>query len=123
MPPKRRHIRLTFVATGESLFAELLDDETPATCDLVWDLLSVERDLFHGRWSGVKSRLFCSFLQTSQAPMSSSNSAGSTNQLISKYRFPESHSSLVSIHDAVTNRKQDSRLGKILTTRVLRLIS
>ena len=51
--------------------------------------------------------------------MSSSNSAGSTNQLISKYRFPES-SSLVSIHNAVTNRKQDSR-GKILTTRVLRL--
>ncbi len=71
----------------------------------------------------VKSRLFCSFLQTSQAPMSSSNSAGSTNQLISKYRFPESHSSLVSIHNAVTNRKQDSRFGKILTTRVLRLIS
>ncbi len=55
--------------------------------------------------------------------MSSSNSAGSTNQLISKYRFPESHSSLVSIHNAVTNRKQDSRFGKILTTRVLRLIS
>ena len=78
---------------------------------------------YNGLVDLVKSRLFCSFLQTSQAPMSSSNSAGSTNQLISKYRFPESHSSLVSIHNAVTNRKQDSRFGKILTTRVLRLIS
>ncbi len=54
MPPKRRHIRLTFVATGESVVAELLDDEAPATCDLVWDLLPVEHDLFHGRWSGTE---------------------------------------------------------------------
>ncbi len=90
-----------------------------------WGLAKVRLAKFKGlpRHTLVKSRLFCSFLQTSQAPMSSSNSAGSTNQLISKYRFPESHSSLVSIHNAVTNRKQDSRFGKILTTRVLRLIS
>ena len=54
MPPKRRHIRLTFIATGESVVAELLDDEAPATCDLVWDLLPVEHDLFHGRWSGTE---------------------------------------------------------------------
>lgn len=27
-----RHIRLTYVATGESAVAELLDDEAPALC-------------------------------------------------------------------------------------------
>lgn len=52
MPQKRRHIRLSFVETGESVVAELLDDEAPATCELVWNMLPLQHDLYHGRWSG-----------------------------------------------------------------------
>ena len=51
-PPARRHIRLSFVTTGESVIAEMLDDEAPRTCELVWDLLPVEHELIHGRYSG-----------------------------------------------------------------------
>jgi hypothetical protein len=54
MPP-RRHIRLTFVETGQSVVAEMLDDEAPRTCQLVWDLLPVEHDLIHGRYSGMEA--------------------------------------------------------------------
>ena len=39
--PNRRKLRLTFVATGESVIAELLDDEAPEVCRVVWDLLPV----------------------------------------------------------------------------------
>ena len=54
MTEDRRHIRLTFVASGESVVAEMLDDEAPATCDLVWDLLPLEHDLYHGQFSGAE---------------------------------------------------------------------
>ena len=55
MPSPRRHVRLTFVKTGESVVAEMLDDEAPLTCQLVWDLLPVESDLIHGRYSGMEA--------------------------------------------------------------------
>lgn len=55
MAQDRRHIRLTFVATGESVVAELLDDEAPATCQLVWDMLPLEHDLYHGQYSGAEA--------------------------------------------------------------------
>ena len=38
----RRHIRLTYVATGESVVAELLDDEAPEVCRIVWERLPIE---------------------------------------------------------------------------------
>ncbi len=50
----RRHIRLTFVATGESVIAEVLDDDAPKTCRLVWDRLPLEAALVHGRYSGME---------------------------------------------------------------------
>jgi hypothetical protein len=50
----RRKIRLTFVATGESVLAEMLDDEAPAVCRLVWDLLPVETRVVHGMYSGAE---------------------------------------------------------------------
>jgi Protein of unknown function (DUF3830) len=50
----RRHIRLTFIATGESLLAEMLDDEAPAVCRLVWDLLPIETRAIHGMYSGAE---------------------------------------------------------------------
>lgn len=52
--PTQRHIRLTFVATGESVAAELLDDEAPRTCEMVWNRLPLEHDLGHGRYSGME---------------------------------------------------------------------
>ncbi len=54
MPPTRRRIRLTFPTTGESVVAELLDDEAPQTSRLVWERLPVERPLTHGRYSGAE---------------------------------------------------------------------
>lgn len=51
---KRRTLRLTYVATGESVDAELLDDEAPEVCRLVWDLLPVEGRLLHGMYSGAE---------------------------------------------------------------------
>jgi hypothetical protein len=52
--PSRRTIRLTFVATGESVIAEMLDDEAPEVCRLVWDLLPVEGKVLHGMYSGAE---------------------------------------------------------------------
>jgi hypothetical protein len=55
MPSPRRHIRLSFVETGESVIAEMLDDDSPLTCRLVWDMLPVEHELIHGRYSGMEA--------------------------------------------------------------------
>ena len=51
---ERRKIRLTFVATGESVLAEMLDDEAPEVCRLVWDLLPIETRAIHGMYSGAE---------------------------------------------------------------------
>jgi hypothetical protein len=51
---QRRHIRLSYIATGESVVAELLDDEAPLTCRQIWDLLPVENPLIHGQFSGTE---------------------------------------------------------------------
>src|SRR3954470_20969127 len=52
--PNRRTIRLSYVVTGESVVAELLDDEAPEVCRLVWDLLPVENKTIHGQFSGAE---------------------------------------------------------------------
>jgi hypothetical protein len=52
--PTRRKIRLTYVATGESVTAELLEDEAPEVCRIVWDLLPVEGKVLHGMYSGAE---------------------------------------------------------------------
>jgi len=54
MPHSRRHLRLTFVATGESVLAEVLDDEAPGVCQLVWEILPVETKVIHGMYSGAE---------------------------------------------------------------------
>lgn len=51
---QRRHIRLTFLKTGESAEAELLDDEAPETCRLLWELLPVTKNAIHGMYSGAE---------------------------------------------------------------------
>ena len=50
----RRHIRLTFTKTGESVIADLLDDEAPEVCRIVWDLLPIETRAIHGMYSGAE---------------------------------------------------------------------
>src|SRR5262245_38866565 len=50
----RRRVRLTYVATGESVVAEMLDDEAPEVCRIVWDLLPVEGKVLHGMYSGAE---------------------------------------------------------------------
>ncbi len=50
----RRKIRLTFVETGESVLAEMLDNEAPEVCRIVWDLLPVETRAIHGMYSGAE---------------------------------------------------------------------
>src|SRR5438477_2659845 len=52
--PHRRTIRMTYVATGESVVAELLDDEAPEVCRIVWDLLPIEGKVLHGMYSGAE---------------------------------------------------------------------
>lgn len=54
MTPKRRQIRLTFVNTGESVLAEMLDDEAPGVCRHIWELLPVESKVIHGMYSGAE---------------------------------------------------------------------
>ena len=50
----QRHIRLTFVATGESVLAEMLDDEAPGVCEHVWNCLPVQTKTLHGMYSGAE---------------------------------------------------------------------
>jgi hypothetical protein len=54
MPQPRRQIRLTFIATGESALAELLEPEAPNVCNQVWDILPVETKVIHGMYSGAE---------------------------------------------------------------------
>jgi hypothetical protein len=50
----RRKIRLSFPATGQSVIAEMLDDEAPEVCRLVWEMLPVESKALHGMYSGAE---------------------------------------------------------------------
>ena len=54
MKTDRRKIKLTFPATGESVLAEMLDDEAPAVCEYVWQSLPIEQRLYHGMYSGAE---------------------------------------------------------------------
>ncbi len=49
-----RKIRLSFPATGESVIAEMLDDEASAVCDYIWGQLPLEIKAIHGMYSGAE---------------------------------------------------------------------
>jgi hypothetical protein len=53
MKPRRR-LRLTFSASGETVLAEMLDDEAPGVCEHVWNLLPVEAKVIHSMYSGAE---------------------------------------------------------------------
>ncbi len=50
----RRQLRLTVEGTGESVVAELLDDEAPVTAAHVWNRAPIESRLLHGQFSGAE---------------------------------------------------------------------
>lgn len=52
--PDRRKIRLTYVATGESVVAEMLDDEAPSVCKHVWESLPMDLKVVNGMYSGAE---------------------------------------------------------------------
>jgi uncharacterized protein DUF3830 len=54
MLKKRRKIRLSFPETGESVVAEMLDDEAPGVCAQIWGLLPLESQAIHGQYSGAE---------------------------------------------------------------------
>lgn len=49
-----RKLRLSFPHTGESVIAELLDEDAPAVCDYIWNLLPIETKAIHGMYSGAE---------------------------------------------------------------------
>lgn len=54
MKPKRRQIRLAFPNTGESVLAEMLDDEAPNVCRHIWKILPLESKAVHAMYSGAE---------------------------------------------------------------------
>src|SRR5262245_1283001 len=54
MKQRRRKIRLTYVASGESVVAEMLEDEAPNVCEFVWNQLPLETKAIHGMYSGLE---------------------------------------------------------------------
>lgn len=54
MKQRRRKIRLTYVASGESVLAEMLEDEAPNVCEFVWNQLPLETKAIHGMYSGLE---------------------------------------------------------------------
>ena len=50
----KRQIRLTYVASGESVMAEMLEDEAPNVCEFIWSQLPIETKVIHGMYSGLE---------------------------------------------------------------------
>ena len=51
---EKRYIRLSLMQTGQSVIAEMLEDEAPETCKLIWEMLPIKNNLIHGRYSGAE---------------------------------------------------------------------
>jgi hypothetical protein len=49
-----RCLKLTYPATGEAVYADLLDDEAPELCGLIWSRLPQEGKAIHGMYSGAE---------------------------------------------------------------------
>lgn len=53
-PHQPKKLRLSFLATGESVVAEMLEVEAPALCNYIWGLLPIETKAVHGMYSGAE---------------------------------------------------------------------
>ena len=47
-----RRLRLTFVSSGETVLADLLQEDAPHVCEEVWNMLPLEKALLPGMYSG-----------------------------------------------------------------------
>lgn len=54
MIQKRRQIRLTYPELNASIVADMLDDEAPQVCQIVWDMLPIEKKVLQGMYSGAE---------------------------------------------------------------------
>lgn len=54
MPGKSRQIRLTYIDANQSVIADMLEDDAPNVCNIVWDMLPVEGKVLHGMYSGAE---------------------------------------------------------------------
>jgi hypothetical protein len=63
---QRRKIRLSYLNTGESAIAEMLDDEAPLVCEYIWSILPIEHRMLHGMYSGAE--VFALLNQAKQLP-------------------------------------------------------
>ena len=50
----KRQIRLSYPASGETVLAEMLDDEAPEICKAIWEMLPIESKVIHGMYSGAE---------------------------------------------------------------------
>jgi hypothetical protein len=103
MKPDRRKIKLSFPATGESVIAEMLDDEAPQVCAHVWSILPIEHRMYHGMYSGAEVFALLDQPRNSRRRTSASSRCparfcGSTTarppSRIRRSRFPRSSSSI-----------------------------
>jgi len=51
---KKRQIRLTYPELNVSVVADMLDEEAPTVCQIVWDMLPIEKKVLHGMYSGAE---------------------------------------------------------------------
>lgn len=49
-----KRLKLIFPTTGEAVCAELLEDEAPQLCELIWSRLPEESKAIHGMYSGAE---------------------------------------------------------------------
>ena len=55
-----KHVRLVFTDEDVSIEAELLEQEAPETCRVIWDRLPLEGDAVHAIYSGSEIAFFIS---------------------------------------------------------------
>ena len=51
---QNRRLKLTFPATGESVYANFLQDDAPELCEIIWNRLPEEGKAIHGMYSGAE---------------------------------------------------------------------
>ncbi|HZZ42145.1 MAG TPA: DUF3830 family protein [Tepidisphaeraceae bacterium] len=50
----KRKIRLSYPELNVSVVAEMLDEDAPGVCEIVWGMLPIEKRVLHGMYSGAE---------------------------------------------------------------------
>ncbi len=51
---RSRRLKLTYPDTGEGVYADLLDEDAPELCEVIWNRLPEESKAIHGMYSGAE---------------------------------------------------------------------